>query len=227
MRTEDKTAFAEAVATFASLYRHEVTKPALRLWWAVLCRFELEDVQRALGVYASSGNRFVAVPGQIAELIEGDPDTRALQAWTRLELAMQRVGRYDSVAFDDALIHACVAEMGGWLEVCGWTLDEAPFRRNEFVKRYRGHQLSRRVPPFPTHLVGLIEADPQSDATSADARRIGDELGVAWVLENGVRPDTVATAMLEASAGEQTIGKLAGDLLAHQTQLGGDNLAER
>lgn len=205
MNDADKRAFAQSVSDFSSLYRHEVTPGALRLWWSVLKRFDLEDVQRALGVYASNGSRFVAVPGQIAELIEGDPDSRALTAWTKLELTMQRVGRYDSVAFDDPLIHACVVEMGGWLEVCGWTLEETPFRRNEFVKRYRGHQVSRRVPVFPSHLPGLIESDPRSAFNEQHVRRIGGPDGVAWVLENGSEPAAAVHAMLTAEGAAQTL----------------------
>lgn len=199
MTPDDKPAFADAMTAAWALKHRDITPAMLTLCWGVLERFDLADVLRAIGVHASSGDRFPPQPGTLAELIEGSADDRAVRAWTRVIHAVQLVGAYDSVVFDDPLIHAVVAEMGGWPALCRITTEEVPFRQAEFVKRYRGHAQQRSLPPFPPRLAGLIEADPRTEPP--EPRYLGSPEGCRAVLQAG-QADHAQRRMTAVSASD-------------------------
>ncbi len=65
----DRETFAELLTAAWALKGRDLSPGMLDICWGVLKRFELEAVQRAIGVHASSGDRFPPQPGTIAELI--------------------------------------------------------------------------------------------------------------------------------------------------------------
>jgi hypothetical protein len=85
--------------------------------------------------------------------LNGDSETRALQAWSRVQQIMRDVGSYDSLVFDDAILHRVVEDMGGWIRLSEKTIKEMDFLVHEFKKRYAAYVLH---PPtsYPNQLTG-------------------------------------------------------------------------
>ena len=69
--------------------------------------------------------------------------------------AIRTHGSYSSVAFDDALIHAVIKEMGGWKKFCSTPDDRLLYTAKEFQERYRDY--ATKIPAsHPKYLVGTI-----------------------------------------------------------------------
>lgn len=91
-----------------------------------------------------------------------------------MDEAVRRVGPWESVAFDDPIIHAVLAEMGGWTRFGQITDEEWPFTRNEFVKRYQGY-VTRPSSTFPRSLTGHVaQHNARLDADAPLPRLVGD-----------------------------------------------------
>jgi hypothetical protein len=84
--------------------------------------------------------------------------TTGLVALTRFEDAMQRVGGYRSVVFDDPLIHLVVNRMGGWTKLCAIEHEEWKFLRRDFERIYDAAcREPIPVDQIPKRLPGIIE----------------------------------------------------------------------
>lgn len=123
--------------------------------------------------------------GEIREYLHGGrADERSVMALDCLEKAMSSVGKYRSVAFEDAIITAVVSSMGGWPKLCGMEADEWRWARKEFEKIYRVYSTkSLSQLQIPEHLSGIAERDNSSkglkDSSEAvvfigDSKRLHD-----------------------------------------------------
>ena len=159
MEMTDKIRFAQALVATAELYGKEISKGLAELYFQDLAAYPIDDVLTALTRHRRDPTRgqYWPKPADLIRQLDGDPESRAMQAWTTVWQAVGRVGTYQTVVFDDPLIHAVVEEMGGWLAFGQFTEEEQPFRAQEFVKRYRAYQASRRRPPYPPKLIGRTE----------------------------------------------------------------------
>lgn len=187
MRDHEKRAFGEAIAAAAELYGRQVGTPLVRLYWETLKHYELGDVTRALQQHMTDPDtgQFMPKPADVVRILEGSKETRSALAWTKVVQAIGRVGQYESVTFDDPLIHAVVQDMGGWIELCSMTDRDAPFRGQEFERRYRAYCVQ---PPgeYPPRLIGASEAhNGQHGFKVAPPVLIGDPSKAAAVLESG------------------------------------------
>jgi hypothetical protein len=52
-------------------------------------------------------------PSDVVRYLEGSTSCQALQAWSKVMQAVKTIDQYDSVVFDDSLIHAVIHDMGG------------------------------------------------------------------------------------------------------------------
>jgi hypothetical protein len=129
------------------------------IYWRGLQAYEFADVRRALDAHMHNPDTGQYMP-KIADVerhLHGNTSTRAMQAWMRVSRAVQIVGTYETVAFDDPLIHACIEDMGGWPAIGMITDDELPFKIKEFEKRYAAYL---QIPPMrepPDQLAGVFE----------------------------------------------------------------------
>ena len=139
------------------LYGKECSRGLHVLWWEALKGYSIAEVRGALSAHVTNpdSGQFLPKPADIRRFLEGSGETRALQAWTKVDQAIRRIGPWESVAFDDPIIHAVLADMGGWAGLGQVTEDGWPFRRNEFVRRYRGY-VARPPTAFPRALIGHI-----------------------------------------------------------------------
>lgn len=188
MKPTEQKAFFELLADVMSLYSKEITPFIARIFWESLMRFDFDDVSRAFTVHAQDPDHGQFAP-KIADIIrqlEGSTQTQGMRAWSKVERALRSVGQYQSVAFDDPLIHAVIDGMGGWVALCLTAVDQLPFRAREFERSYSAFRLRREMPSYPSHLVGRAESENRMRGYAIAATvLIGDPQRALLVIEKG------------------------------------------
>lgn len=189
MQKSDFESFRQLWTAVCNLYNKEVNDMSVGMAFRALSRFDLSDVRRGLDAHVqdSGSGQFMPKPADIIRHIDGDPDSRALQAWTTVRDAIGRQGPWKTVIFDEPEIMACIEAMGGWQELCRVDDDELPFRCNEFVKRYRGY-LNKPPKSYPRKLVGISEAYNNANGQQTrddDVVVIGDTEQATLVYQGG------------------------------------------
>jgi hypothetical protein len=188
MNPNDAPRFKELLTGVYSYYRIELSQFHIDVFWQALKSFDFGAVQDAFSRHVQNpdNGQFLPKVADIVKLIGGGTADRALLAWTKFEIAVQYVGSWDSVVFDDPIIHQVAEDMGGWTDLCAREEKEWPFVKNEFVQRYRGYANSRLL-SYPSKLVGRIEAENGGrwpDAIPAP-KFVGDEARARQVMLNG------------------------------------------
>lgn len=188
MLPTDRPAFSGLLGgCMEAVYDRTVTPAMMDIWFSALAAYPMDEVRGAFTRHVTDPDRgqFAPKPADIIRAIDGGGDGRALAAWTQVDKAIRHVGGWRSVCFDDPLIHACVADMGGWLALCGTATDELPFKQQEFAKRYRALMLA---PPksYPPHLIGRAEAGNSTTGHRVEPPLLlGDAGRAAQVLLGG------------------------------------------
>ncbi|MCA8037870.1 DUF6475 domain-containing protein [Burkholderia arboris] len=160
MTPNDYGEFSNLIAGVFAFYKRDVSEFALGVWWAAMKPYDLAAVNDALGRHSVNpdSGQFMPMPADIVKMLGGSTQDAALVAWAKVDRAVRSCGTYNSVVFDDALIHRVIAEMGGWVLVGGKGEEEWPFVRNEFVNRYRGYKMRSETPEYLPVLIGMAEA---------------------------------------------------------------------
>ena len=158
MLNQDIPIFARLMTGIGEVYGKSFTMVVIDIYWNVLKDFKLEDVQAAVYRHIKNPDvgRFLPKPADIVMAIDGTSQNQALLAWTKVVSAIHRVGCYTSIAFDDALIHAVIEDMGGWWQICSIDTKQLPFVSKEFQERYRGYVIKKPI-RYPRYFIGLIE----------------------------------------------------------------------
>ena len=103
MQASDRNDFNALIASVMAYYKQDVSKFALGLWWEACAGVELEQVAKAMSTHAKDPERgqFPPKVADIVRLLQGTPIDRAQLAWGKVLDAIQRVGNYSDVVFDD------------------------------------------------------------------------------------------------------------------------------
>ncbi|BDD90886.1 hypothetical protein PanNE5_03260 [Pandoraea sp. NE5] len=159
MKPTDSTEFFSLISNVYAFYRQDYSDFVGQVWWGAMQVFDLAAVRDALGRHAANpdAGQFLPKPADVVKMLQGSTQDSALFAWHKVDKAIREVGTYASVAFDDALIHRIVFEMGGWVSLGTKDESEWPFVKNEFVNRYRGYRGRSQVPEYPPLLIGIAE----------------------------------------------------------------------
>ena len=188
MLASENAAFAKLIAGVYEFYGKEPSEFTLGVWWQAMQQFDLVTVREALGRHTMNPDtgQFLPRPADVVRMIGGTTNDAALVAWTALEIGIRHVGTYETVAFDDALIHRVVEDMGGWILMGRTTEKELPFKRKEFTDRYRAYKLRGEVPEYPRKLTGIFDGQNLSQGFPArPVKLIGNEVKAAAVLHGG------------------------------------------
>jgi len=96
--------------------------PALFLGYTIgLDGLTVDQVKRACA-RAIRTSKFLPKPVELRELSgEVSLDHRVTLAWEAVKTAIERVGGYRSVDFDDKAVNAAIHSLGGWPHVCEQT----------------------------------------------------------------------------------------------------------
>lgn len=155
MERSDDQKFAGLMAILATTFGKENTELRIEVYFESLKDFSIDEIEQAVYL-AVKTLKFFPKPAELRELIEGDPDSRALIAW---KTAIDNRDVRRTVIFDDPIIHYCLQEIfDGWMPFCEKTLEELKWEEKRFVTLYK---LALRRPDIvqhaPTIMIGSHE----------------------------------------------------------------------
>lgn len=160
MKATDFERFSEVMRATSEMYGKSLSPAAITLYWQALQDLAMQELQAGLSAHINSpdNGQFMPRPADIRRMLGGTTTDAAMLAWSQVVKAARSVGAYQTVAFDDPLIHACISDMGGWMAICHCDVDDLPFRERDFVARYRAYR-SRPLAQlsYPPKLLGIID----------------------------------------------------------------------
>ena len=165
MNNNDKKQFAGLMVGLSEVYDKEITQPLMQLYFESLKDYSIKEVSAAFTrhIKTPDSGRFFPKPADVIQMLEGSADDKALLAWSKVREAIERHGAYESIVFDDKIIHKVIFELGGWLYLCECKESDISFKANEFMKRYRAYTVKGLSGHIPSKLIGLTEAQNSKD----------------------------------------------------------------
>lgn len=157
MTDEDKRDFWTLVKGVHSFYSQDVSEFAAQIWWNAMRGYTIDQVRKAFNVHAADpkAGQFMPKPADLIRVLDGTQDDRSALAWSKVFGAIQRVGSYQTVVFDEGAIHAAIEDLGGWPKVCATKMDELPFVEKRFCAAYRAHLKAGSA--YPARLIGIVD----------------------------------------------------------------------
>ena len=136
--------FKEGMAMLCAQVEREPSDILLKGYEIVLRDLTDEQFQGAVfKILKTKRFQKLPMPAEILEMVYGSTDDRAVLAISKIEQAWRSgIGSYDSVVFDDPLIHLIINQAGGWEKVCSVPEDEWKFMRKDFEKQYKAFAAS-------------------------------------------------------------------------------------
>lgn len=146
------------VSVLASTYGRQATPALLEGYLVGLEGLLLEEIEQAVKK-ALRTSKFMPTPAELRELA-GDmkAEDAAVMAWDIATRAVQFIGWYRSVQFEDPAISATIRSLGGWqkfCERCGG--EEEKWLRREFLATYVAYRRMGVSPEAAMPLVGEFE----------------------------------------------------------------------
>lgn len=185
MDNKDKVKFAEQMAGLAEMYEINLSDVVMEMWFKALEGYDIKEISAAIYDYICNpdNGRFKPKPADIIKMLDGSTTDQAYIAWTKVDKAVRTVGDYQSVVFDDPLIHKVITDMGGWVGFGDNPEKEWVFTGKEFMERYRGYSARKKLPEYPSKLIGLHEDNNFKHGFEVDGPvLIGDEKKAQIVL---------------------------------------------
>jgi hypothetical protein len=209
MKTEDRNTFAKMMIALGEYYNREISDDLMDMYWNGMSHLDISVVREAMNRHMQNpdSGQFMPKVADVIRMTGGSTQDAALIAWSKVDRAIRVVGCYDSVVFDDALIHRVIQDMGGWIGFGNKTEEDWVFVGKEFENRYRGYASRSERPEYPPVLSGMAEAQNlQLGYKAAPPRLIGDPERAKSVYERG-NVNTLGITWLSDS-NEQAIKKL-------------------
>ena len=188
MQQRDFDGFVDIIQVVAEQYGKKLSEGVIALYWQGLQDFDLAAVRDALGRHIRNTDTGQYMPkiADIIKMLQGSSLDSALSAWAKVDRALRQVGPYETVVFDDPLIHRVLHDMGGWMMLGQKTDDEWPFVAREFEQRYRGFKSRNERVEYPAKLIGLSEAHNAKEGhKAAQPMLIGDATQAKAVMLAG------------------------------------------
>lgn len=160
MNQNDSKRFFQAMTALADYYGKPLSEGSMGLYWQGLQGYEIAQVERAIGIHVQNPDSGQWMPkiADIVRMIEGTTLDAAAMAWAKVMRAVGSVGQYQSLAFDDPIIHLVIGDLGTWPGLCQTTEEEIPFLAKRFENSYRAYKRrSDDIPDHPRYLVGICE----------------------------------------------------------------------
>jgi len=145
----------------------DMTELKYRFYFAALSDLTIEEIKRAASHIARTVT-FFPKPVDFRNAINGNQDEAAIIAWEKVQKGKSKAGQYQSVKFDDPVIHTVIKLMGGWGAVCRLEgHDDEKWQRIEFEKTYKAIQGSNK--DHPEYLPGI--ADVENEARGLEYKK--------------------------------------------------------
>lgn len=182
------TRFAKALSALAEYYGRELSEGVIALYWQGLQQYPIDDIESAIGRHLQNPDTGQWMPkiADIVRMIDGTTQSAAAMAWAKVMRAVGSVGQFQSLAFDDALIHLAIDDLGGWPKLCQTAEAELPFLQKRFETNYRAYrQRGSDLPPHPRYLPGVCEMQNAAEGFRSDPPRLVGDLERAQLVYRG------------------------------------------
>jgi hypothetical protein len=212
MDAHDLPPFAKIMTGLGELYGKAVSELLIEIYWSALKRFDLNAIREALNAHVNNADtgKFMPKPSDVIWYIEGDTTAKAAKAWSKVIGAVEKIGQYDSVIFDDALIHAVIADMGGWVAICCTKEKDIAWVMRDFEKRYEQYLVHKPI-KYPRKLTGLLEvANREIGRKKSFPLLIGKEYDAIQVYLNGENYQHLRSRPLPIEEIKQVAAKISG-----------------
>jgi len=214
MNASDRSQFFKILGGVYDFYGRDLSTFAGTVWWQSCERFDLEQVTKAFSAHLMDAEhgRFLPKPADLVRVLQGTRTDRSLMAWAKVLDAIQHVGAYTSVCFDDGLIHAAIEDMGGWITLCRSTNDELPFLQKRFCDTFKAYTTRGDDVAYPAVLKGVAALENGTRGYRVEKPTlIGDATRAQQVMELGsdspktriTSPAALLASMSPRLAGEQ------------------------
>lgn len=204
MNNDEYQEFVELWTATQKLYSNaEPSNMTCELAFDALKGYPLGSIKQALSAHVQSPDAGVypPKPADIVRHLQGTGGERGQHAWSKVERAIRCVGQYQSVCFDDPLIHVIIREMGGWPQLALVSGHEIGYKGHEFITRYTALARSG-VTQWPSYLPGIAERDCRAmdqDEFVPEPVLIGEPEHAKAVLEQGGRGDQIQITAADAA----------------------------
>ncbi|WP_218814704.1 DUF6475 domain-containing protein [Rickettsiella endosymbiont of Dermanyssus gallinae] len=190
MTDDDKKEFLEGLTFLAESFNKRVSSLLLETYWQCLRPYPIAKVKMAMANILTNPDREVwgmPIPAELISLIQGDCRQFAQHAWAQVIHAIKTIGRYDSVVFDNSIIHCVICDLGGWIYLCHQPERDLSSLREEFIKRFQKYYANPSI-HYPCVLKGISEHDNEARGFShnkPDPTLIGNSKRALEVYKNG------------------------------------------
>lgn len=159
MQKTDYEEFLKIIIGTGELYEKIPSANSLELYWDDLKELSLDELRRAITQCRRDPERgrFMPKPADILHFAR--PRRTAVMIWAEVVRAMEKIGAYESVYFENGTITAVIKDLGGWPWICSQNLEE-PWTQKEFERRYEQYSLQGIALAEP--IIGLHEAHNQA-----------------------------------------------------------------
>ncbi len=209
--------FSGAITGLGEMYNRSVSAQLIAMYWMALKQYEYNTVSKAVQRHYSDPEKgaFFPKPGDIILWIDGGMEDRSQLAWAKVERAIRVVGPYQSIVFDDAVIHAVIEQMGGWPKLCSHPDSrELKFAGIHFTKLYRAN---RNTEVFPAKLCGIADGENQLRGSKAQPPvLIGNPDQANQVLLAGSNTAQIGVSRPDHGQIEQLLSRAPAAQLIHE-----------
>jgi len=189
------------------LGQQKLSPLGLEMFFKAVQKYPFELVKQAF-LHHIHTSPYMPKPYDIISYIEGSDTDKAAEAWLAVKAAIRKHGSYRSVAFDDPAVHYAIDAMGGWPRICMMSVQEEPFRRQEFEALY---QRARGISweHVPKRLAGIHELNNRAAIANGKLEEMPDsiETGKNAVL---VRIKTLKSVLMLGGGEYADLEKISG-----------------
>ena len=157
MQVNDIKEFTKVMYLLGSAFGREIKKELIDVYWEILKELSLEQFKNKAYILIKT-NKYFPV---IAEFLEvPDKQDKSILAWQKVLYAFKIVNCWNSVQFDDSVIHSAIEMLGGWRRFNEMTIEERKWAEKDFYKYYSAMQ---NKDAHPKYLVGYSEFEQNRD----------------------------------------------------------------
>ena len=134
----DKNKFSEQFTILCEFFDKEPSKIYTEMYYKLLQDLTAQQLSAAVTeVLKTRKYTKMPLPAEIRESALGNVEIRAVLACDQILKAIETIGGYSSIVFEDNIINHLVAGVpGGWSKLCETTYQDWQFLRKDLIKRY-------------------------------------------------------------------------------------------
>jgi len=192
MKMLNKELFSKNMVAIGEMYGKKLSKEILRMYYMVLEDMTDEQFKQAVKVIMQTHVwSTLPKPAEFIQAVTPDNEAQVISAWDKVVNAMARVGGYETVVFDDPLIHGFIQGFeGGWPAICHTDFEALVWVKKEFERYYRAIK-PENITCKP--LIGITYSNHAKSGQEYNGKPvyIGDEgIGQA-LIEDGRKQESV------------------------------------